>query len=233
MGFALEKMSEGAVIVSVGYDGTLKVKEKVEEISSMLLEKSGSVEEIELWGYSFGAKVLTLALEKLRTCPEVMGKISVKLICPYFGSSTLKPEQKPMLQFGALAPKFLGSVIDFFGKRSERAITEAVRKDFESLEDPAYDFTTYSEVCGKIYKERNFSKIIAECKAMVGELSPLRIQIPVHAFITKRDEFMDWSKQVGETKRVFGESAKIQFVDSTHCGFPFEKSWTSAIQHIS
>ena len=58
VGFALEKMSEGAVIVSVGYDGTLKVKEKVEEISSMLLEKSGSVEEIELWATRLELKFL-------------------------------------------------------------------------------------------------------------------------------------------------------------------------------
>lgn len=231
MKFALGQQ-ENSEVVAFGYDKDFDLLIDAQKMASVILEKSKKADIVEMWGYSLGAKVLVFVLRELRAYPEIMGKISVKLIAPYFGPGSLKPEQNRVLKFGAIAPIWLGSAIDFFGKKSDKAIIEAIRKDFESLEDPAYDFTTYSEVCSKIYKERNFSKIIAECKAMVGEVSPLLTKVPVHTFITKRDEFMDWNKQVEETKRIFGKSAKIQFVDSTHCGFPFEKNWTSAIQHI-
>ena len=219
--------------ICVGYGKDFEIWEAVDFMAAQITGLSGRYQEIELWGYSLGAKIISLVLFKIgHKNPALLNNISVKLVAPYFEKENLLPNARRDLEIGYRVPRGLANFADLFGKKSDQKIAKLVQKDFDKLEDPAYSFDIYEEVCSKIYKERNLSKIIAEVRSMVGEV-PILDEVPksVEIFIARNDEFMDNMEQSSSAYRIFGSSVKIHAVDSTHCGFPFEKKWVEALAH--
>lgn len=220
--------------MSCGYPSWFEMNHYIYRRMDFFADRFSKADEILIVGYSFGAQVaLEMLAEVKRYLPDVVDKVKLRLIAPYFSPKCLKFGSRINLFAAKILPWAIAERLDSKYDIESAKVQSSIAMDYCKLEDPYFDFFRYREVNERIWEDRSFAKIIAEAKAMNQPLSYEVYDLglkDVKIFLAEKDEFLKNNIQELETQRIFGETAEIIWVDATHTGFPFEKKWVKAVR---
>lgn len=219
---------------SFGYSSSFDMGDYVARSAELLLGRIKDADEILIVGYSFGAQVaLEVLAEVKRYLPDVVSKVKLRLIAPYFSPKCLKFGSRINLFAAKIFPRVIAQGLVSKSDPKSNKVQKAIAGDYNRLKDPAFNFAEYRKVNERIWADRSFSKIIAEAKAMNQPLSYEVYDLglkDVKIFLAEVDEFLKNNIQRLESRMIFGETAEIIWVGTTHTGFPFEKEWVEDVR---